>query len=244
MVWFGNTRSTLHSSRASRAALRRRAAARERARIGRDLHDGVMQGLIAIDMQLEAACRSDCGHPRDLADTVESVQARLRAEVMTLRALVEETRSSDVAPSQLTAAIDEVVWRFNRGGNIAAACFMPPRELAIRLPRRVCSELVRIVREALTNVRRHSGAGNVVVALDYDAQQFTLSIADDGRGFAGRRPPGVLSERAAAIGGFVTLTPVARGSRVVVTISREGPWKHSASYASSWRTTIQSFVMG
>jgi signal transduction histidine kinase len=233
------------ASRSSRAALRRRAAARERARLGRDLHDGVMQGLMAIDMQLETALRSSPGDAGRLASSLEAAQERLRAEMTALRAVVDEARSRDVAPEQLGRTIDSVVWQFNRTCGISAACFMPPQDAVIKLPRRVCSELVHVVREALNNVRRHSGAGNVVVELACGATHFTLSITDDGRGMAGTRPPMVLSERVATIGSQVTLQPIARGTRVVVTIPREGPWKHTVTSSESWwRTIILSFVTG
>lgn len=231
-------------SRSSRAALRRRAAARERARLGRDLHDGVMQGLISIDMQLETMIRGFNSNPVEMVDTVVSVQSRIRAELMDLGALIEDCRTGDVAPSHLSEAISEVAWRFNRQGDIAAACFTPADGEVIRLPRRVCSELVRIVREGLVNVRRHSGARNVMVEFAAGRAEYTLSITDDGQGFTGRRPPVVISERVYNIGGTLTVAPTARGARIVITIPRGGPWKHVASQESRWLTTIRSLGMG
>lgn len=222
MTWFNRLRV---ASKGSRAALRRRAAARERARLGRELHDGLLQRMGAADMHLETALRAFGGDTGALVAAVETVQTQLREEMTSLRALIDSSRSDDVGPEQLAATIDGIVWKFNRSSGVAAACLMPPEQAFIRLPPRVCSEIVRIVREALTNIRRHSGAGNVVVELLYDATRFTLTITDDGRGIIGTRPPMVLSERAAAIGGRVTLTCVPRGTRLVVTIPREGPWK-------------------
>jgi two-component system NarL family sensor kinase len=242
MAWF--TRLSV-TTKSSRAALRRRAAARERARIGRELHDGIMQRLISVDMQIETALRAFGGDTRALVTAIQTVQAHLREEMAALRGLIDSSRTNDVGPAELAATIDGIVWKFNRSSGLAAACFMPPEEDLARLPRRVCSEIVRIVREALTNVQRHSAAGNVVVELRCEADQFTLTITDDGRGINGvRRPPLVLSERVAAIGSRVTLAAVPRGTRVVVAIPREGPWKHTASSVSFWPMIILSFVMG
>lgn len=231
-------------ARSSRAAMRRRAAEKERARLGRELHDGVMQGLISIDMQLEAMLRESRDKPEDMAQTVSLVQGRIRSELVDLGALIEECRTNDVGPSRLSHAIGEVVWRFNRSGDIAAACFTPPEDEAIRLPRRVCSEIVRIVREALVNVRRHSGAKNVVVEFACKSKEFTLTVTDDGTGLVGQRPPVIISERVHNIGGTLALAPAPRGTRIVITIPREGPWKHLELHESRWLTTIRFFGTG
>lgn len=224
--------------------MRRRAAEKERARLGRELHDGVMQGLISIDMQLEATLREAGIDAGVMAQTINAVQARIRAELIDLGSLVEECRTNDIGPARLSQAIGEVVWRFNRSGDIAAACFTPPETEAIRLPRRVCSEIVRIVREALVNVRRHSGAHNVVVEFAGKSKEFTLTVTDDGTGLVGQRPPVIISERVHNIGGTLTLAPAPRGTRIVITIPREGPWKHLASHESRWLTTIRFFGTG
>ena len=203
-----------------------------------------MQGLTSIDLTLEALLRGSPDDAKELAKTVATVQARVRAELADLGALIEECRTGDVTATRLTESISEVVWRFNRSGEIAAACLTPPATEAIRLPRRVCCELVRIVREALVNVRRHSGAHNVVVEFASNRTSYSLSVTDDGAGLIGRRPPVIISERVHNIGGTLTLAPVARGTRIVVAIPREGPWKHLASHESRWLTTIRFFGTG
>jgi signal transduction histidine kinase len=203
-----------------------------------------MQRLVAVDMQIETALRAFGGDTSALVAAVETVQTHLREEMTALRTVIDSSRSNDVGPADLAATIDGIVWKFNRSSGLAAACFMPPEEELAKLPRRVCSEIVRIVREALTNIRRHSAAGNVVVELRGEPTQFTLTITDDGRGITGARPPLVLSERVAAIGSRVTLAAIPRGTRVVVAIPREGPWKHTASSVLCWPMIILSFVTG
>lgn len=225
---------TLLQSRVSRASTRRLAAARERARLGRELHDGIVQGLSALDVQIEAVLRTHDHTPQDLPATIRLIQARLRAETAQLRVLIEVARASDVTPERLPEAIDEAVWLFRRETKIAVAYAARLEGVAIRLPRRVCGELVSVVREALVNVRRHSGATNVAVEMTSDAQYLKLTISDDGRGFAVNRPPSVIRERLQSIGGRVQVAPLSHGSRLEISIPWEGPWKPSLLSASCW----------
>jgi signal transduction histidine kinase len=66
-------------------------------------------------------------------------------------------------------------------------------------------ELLRVVQEALTNARRHSGAHNILVSLGLDGAEMIAEVSDDGRGFASDVPAGVglrsMRERTAALGG-------------------------------------------
>ncbi len=228
---------------ARRAAAPSGVAARERARLGRELHDGIVQDLIAVDMELETALRDYEDTPQELSRTIRRVQGRLRASTVQMRRLIETARASDVSPAQLPAALEEAVWLFTRDTKIAATFSARVEGVAIRLPRRVCSELVSVVREALVNVARHSGAANVAVELGHDARHFKLTITDDGRGFAVNRPPSVIRERLQSIGGRVRLEMLAHGSRLEISVSREAPWKESTLSASSWLMIILSFAM-
>ena len=216
-----------------RAATRSGAAARERARLGRELHDGIVQDLMAVDLELETALRDHGQSPQELSRTIRLVQGRLRASTVNMRRLIETARASDVSPAQLPATIEEAVWRFARETKIAATYAAHLEGVAIRLPRRVCGELVSVVREALVNVARHSGAANVAVELGHDARHFKLTITDDGRGFAVNCPPSVIRERLQSVGGRVRLEMLAHGSRLEISIPREAPWKEVTLSASS-----------
>lgn len=216
-----------------RATTRSGTAARERARLGRELHDGIAQDLNAVDMELEAALRDHEHDAQELSRTIRLVQAVLRASTVQMRRIIETARLSDVTAAQLPAAIDEAVWLFTRETRIAATYAAHLEGVAIRLPRRVCSEVVSVVREALVNVARHSGAANVAVELCHDARHFKLTITDDGRGFAVNRPPSVIRERLQSIGGRVQLEMLTHGSRLEMSIPREAPWKPATLSASS-----------
>jgi signal transduction histidine kinase len=120
------------------------------------------------------------------------------------------------------------VEKFRNDTGISARFVTPLGDLD--LPPRTCSELARIVQEALTNIRKHSGAQNVLVRFDSADGRWRLVIDDDGRGFgfsgrlndseleAARRGPVVIKERARAIGGELTIESYpGRGSRLEIT---------------------------
>jgi signal transduction histidine kinase len=184
--------------------------------------------LIAVDMQLEAGRRRATGISPDLLATFETAQVALRSELANLRALLNEARCRDLAPALLTQALGDVAWRFEQENEIAAAFVTNMETAAIQLPRRVCGELVCILREALANVRRHSLARNVSVEFTGDDMSFMLSIEDDGRGLIVSRPPTVIRERVDLIGGRLTLAPVTRGARLEITVPRTGPWRSAS----------------
>jgi signal transduction histidine kinase len=81
------------------------------------------------------------------------------------------------------------------------------------------TEILRVLQEALTNARRHSGPGNVKVRLSEDGNELVVEVDDDGRGFEPGIRPGVglasMRERAAALGGKLEIdSHVGQGTRV------------------------------
>jgi two-component system NarL family sensor kinase len=219
-------------ARAKRAGRDRRIADRDRARLGRELHDGVVQALIAVDMQIETARRTMRDTPAALEQTLAEVQRRLRAEQAALRAVLDQASSPGVSPSQLLPALHEVIWRFKDDTDLAVVFACDLEQSAIRLPRRVCGELVRILREGLVNVRRHAAARQVTVQLLADERHFMLRIVNDGRELTGSPRPRVISARAALVGGSARLIPMPEGARLEVTIPREGPWRKAVWFES------------
>ncbi|HUY14274.1 MAG TPA: histidine kinase [Terriglobia bacterium] len=162
--------------------LRSRSRTIERARIARDLHDGVIQSLIALEMQVEVLRRQCAGTCLGAAESIESVRNLLRQEISNLRELMQQLRLDEAAPPQILPCVAEIVDKFRRETGINAS-FASELEAAA-LPPRVSREVAQIVREALANVRKHSGAQNVQVRLASSQDDlWRLVIEDDGQGF-------------------------------------------------------------
>lgn len=205
-----------------------RVRAIERQRLARDLHDGVIQSLIAADMQLEVL-RRQTGRG-DLAPSssqpVAEAQRVLRVEVQKLRAQIDQLRSG-AYPRQVLPCLSGMLESFQQETGIQAAFACNVREETI--PRRVSAELVRIVEEALSNVRKHSGAQKVEVNLIADLDSWQVIIQDNGRGFdfsgrlclaeleAARKGPRVIRERVHSVHGDLTLESYPnRGARLEI----------------------------
>lgn len=156
----------------------REAGAIERARVSRELHDGSIQGLIGLEMQIDVLKRCASG---PLRSDLEHAQGVLRSEVRNLRDLMEQLRPIDVGAGELVSSINDLVDKFSRETGIAGRFSAEVGDIS--LSSRVCQELMRIVKEALANVRRHSGATVVAVRLAASQGGYQLLIDDNGKGF-------------------------------------------------------------
>jgi signal transduction histidine kinase len=208
--------------------VRSRVAEMERARVGRELHDSTVQSLIGLEMEL-AAWRRGIDDSSPLTGHLSRIQQRVREEVVSLRELMQRLRPINVEPKKLMNYLSELVDRFQRETGIAA-CFASAVE-RVDMSQQMCCELVRIVQEALVNVRKHSGARNVLVVFGQENGRWELVVDDDGRGFdfTGRcshsemdgelRGPAVIKERVRVLGGELVLdSDPRRGSRLEITV--------------------------
>lgn len=160
---------------------RSRVRAIERTRVARDLHDGVIQSLIALEMQVETLRRQASGVSLDATEKLENVRNLLRLEVINLRELMEQLRRDEAAPPEMLSSVAEMVEKFRQETGIHAV-FTSELEAAV-FPPRVSREVTQIVHEALANIRKHSGASDVRVHLALEDGQCKLTIEDNGRGF-------------------------------------------------------------
>jgi signal transduction histidine kinase len=220
-------------------SVKRRAAARERTRLAHELHDGIVQELLNVDVEIELLRRRPNADWLSVRQELADLQHQLRAQVGGLRALVNDARSHDGTTSKLPTLIGEVVHRFGREAGIASGYRCKIDDL--QLPRRVSSEMVRVVQEALTNVRRHSGARHVVVALEATADHLILSVEDDGTGFPLAMTPAIVGERVDAIGGSTHVIALERGVRLEIRLPRKGPWTSTCKKFELSSPTITQF---
>jgi signal transduction histidine kinase len=209
--------------------LRERAGALERARFARELHDGAIQSLIAVEMQLDVLRRQSGTQAPVVNAELGRIQKLLREEVLKLRELMQAMKSFEVDADRVLGFISDTVERFRRETGIAAE-FSSELE-RVDLAQKGCRELARIVQESLVNVRKHSGAHHVLVRLAQRAGNLQLTIEDDGKGFSfsGRlsdrelelsgKGPAVIRERVRLLAGELAIesTP-GHGARLEVRI--------------------------
>ncbi len=213
--------------------LRRRAGAAERARFARELHDGAVQSLIAVEMQVDVLRRQAETKPAIVGGELGRIQGLLREEVLKLRELMQQMKSIDVDSRRFLSLVNDAVERFERETGISARFVTDIAKL--EMPDKVCRELLRIVQEGLVNVRKHSKARHVLLRLSANASQWNLTLEDDGKGFSfsGRlthdeleqmgKGPMIIKERVRLIAGALTVeSNPGLGTRLEVKVPRTG----------------------
>ncbi len=209
--------------------LRSRVGAVERARVARELHDGAIQSLVGLEMQLDVLRRPGSPDPEHLGLKLSVMQNLLHQEVLNLRDLMEQIKPVSTGPRQLVEHLTDMVEKFRRETGIASS--FECSEAEITLSARAARETSRIVQEALVNIRKHSAARNVVVRLLARDSCWELTIDDDGRGFdfagrlslaeldAARKGPVVIKERVRALGAELTVdSRPGEGARLEISI--------------------------
>jgi signal transduction histidine kinase len=220
-----------------RIAERNQARAEERQHIARDLHDGTIQSLCAAEMRLEAA-RQSRSHALD-ADAVEalaSTQSLIVREIQRLRRQIEFLKRG-FYDGELEPRLTEMIREFEVSTGISVS-FNYDLNVEIITPS-LALELAYLIREGLSNVRKHSGSKRVEIALsgEYSVQ---LSIQDYGcgLGFSGELSqyeleqrgigPTVIRERVLANNGTLTITSLCgSGTRLLISLParlREGDY--------------------
>jgi signal transduction histidine kinase len=208
--------------------LRSRAETRERARIARELHDGLLQSISALELRVDLVRRKIAKLAADDAEELSSVQAALSAEVRGLRMLTRRMQTASSAPNDLQQALGELISRFERDTGIAVR-FETDFDAQVTSSTR--HEIVRIVQEGLTNIHKHSGARHGMVRLASLGGSVRLVIEDDGRGFSfsGNRSqrelevmcagPVIIRERVQALRGELNVVSMpGKGARLHVKV--------------------------
>ncbi|HKV04780.1 MAG TPA: GAF domain-containing sensor histidine kinase [Candidatus Acidoferrales bacterium] len=209
--------------------LRARAVESERSRISRDLHDGILQTLLSLKIQLEVLRRKLPQKPEQACAELASLQKTVQQESDELRRMVTDLRPLRVESADMRELMFGFAERFRSEHGLAVDLFIDDRDL--RLPDRICRELFQIYRESLHNVKKHARASHVVVKLEQDEAKVVLFVDDNGQGFsfAGRYSseeldqlrlgPISIKERTRGVGGTLTVeSNPGHGARLTVEI--------------------------
>ena len=226
--------------------LRSRVGAIERARIARELHDGIIQSLFSLQLRLETFRRRLLpALDAESSRAIGVIQDQLQGELLNLRDLMNQLEPPDARSGRVLELITQCVERFSRDTGIRARFLTDLKDL--QLAPRLCQELTRIVQEALVNIRKHSRASNVVVQFAQRDGCWQLIVEDDGQGFdfegrlgeaelrVRRAGPVVIRERVRTIGGSMTVeSERGRGARLEVAVpqdrARPGPRRSEGAH--------------
>jgi signal transduction histidine kinase len=175
----------------------------DRERIGRDLHDGIIQKIYAAGLHLE-----DARHL--VAEDGGLAQQRIGEVMLALNRTIEDIRCYifDLRAAQQTHELETVL-----GELVSDLRLDTLLDVDLEVVGRVCCRLdpeqmghiTQVAREALSNVVQHAGAAHVTVGLAYQGDETVLTVADDGKGLDladldnGHRGQGMVNMRARAM---------------------------------------------
>ncbi|MDQ6877866.1 MAG: histidine kinase [Candidatus Dormibacteraeota bacterium] len=181
------------------------AVARERAKMARELHDTVATDLAGAISLFKVYVE---GHPGSakkgpLDGTLVNVLEILERMLRHVRETMAELRPRPIGPEGLVGDIRHQAEEFARLYGIRVEISTNGTEDMLSAHQR--EVVYQVVREALTNVRRHSGSSVCRVRMAFAARPFLIEVADEGQGFAAARPGGYglvgMRERSAGMGG-------------------------------------------
>jgi signal transduction histidine kinase len=209
--------------------IRAHAIEAERSRISREIHDGILQTLLSVDIQLDVLRRKVPTDPDQAAGGLSSLQQTVRSETDELRRMVTDMRPLRVQSADLVDLMRGFAERFRNESALALDLLIDAAELQI--PDRICRDLFQIYRESLHNVKKHAHASHVVVKLWQNEGEVVLVVDDNGEGFsfAGRFSgdeldrlrlgPISIKERTRSVGGVLTVesTP-GHGARLTIEV--------------------------
>ncbi len=153
----------------------------ERQRIAADFHDGPLQSFISFQMRLEVLRKILQRDVGAATEELRQLQQLCRDQVTELRTFVRNMRPVDDG-SSLPASLSRMVEQFGRDTGISATFssgeLHDPEETEVSL------ELLQIVREALNNIQKHSGATRIAVSMGVQDGHIHISAEDNGGGFS------------------------------------------------------------
>jgi signal transduction histidine kinase len=217
---------------ASLDAAAARAAAAERVRIARELHDVVAHHVSLIAVQAEAVGAALPARPEAASSSADLIAGTARVAMTELRRLLGVLRFKDddaerleLSPSPSLSRLDELIDAVREGG-LRVSCTVTG-EAGRRLPPGIDLTAYRIIQEALTNAMRHAPGSPASVNVSYADDFVDIEVANTPRPAGARRgPAGVvgrpggyglagIAERVTSCGGSLTLGPAADGGFAV-----------------------------
>lgn len=195
----------------------------EKIRLGRDLHDGIIQSLYAAGLTIESARAVARADPAEADRQLARCREGLNRTIRDVRAYIAGLAPEQVRQTGFTQAMTAIVAELNAGRSTAFELKIDETATNL-LSLEQTTEALQIAREAISNSLRHGEATHVTVRLHPGEGEVCLLVQDNGRGFDPTRAQngfglGNIQARAAGLGGTVRVESAAgNGTRVVLTL--------------------------
>ncbi len=196
----------------------------ERIQLGRELHDSICQTLYAVSLTLEGLRARLAGGPGDTAHRLDQCITELRRLNHEVRSFLKELEPGTVHRQPFIEALDSMLGSQPCDAGVRLVRNLDEEATALIAPERA-TEVVNILREAVSNCLRHGRARTITVHARQGEGTVLLAVQDDGAGFdpaaCGAHGHGLanMQARAAALGGAVNVVSSAgKGTRVLLTL--------------------------
>jgi signal transduction histidine kinase len=204
------------------------AVSSERNRIARDMHDGIVQYVYGLGLNLEHARDLLQSDPAAVDESLATAVRQVNHVLSEMRTFIYQLRPTSMQEKEIGAWIIDLCRQFEQATGVTVDAVVG-RSTGHELSPDISIALLRIVQEALANIYQHSGAKTARLRLDFSELSVRLSVEDDGRGFdpktrpapgiAGGRGLANIEERAAGLGGRFSLSShPGRGTRLEVDV--------------------------
>jgi signal transduction histidine kinase len=215
------------------------ATVEERERLAREIHDGLAQVLSFVTTKTQATRQLLVTGQADAAvNSLKELEEIARDAYADVREAIMGLHSTDLLRKGIVSTLNEYILRYSQLSNIKTTLEVEDGA-GLSLPVEAQLQVIRIVQEALTNVRKHAHASHAWVRIDGQGGRTVISIEDDGRGFAPaevnqeqRLKFGLetMKERASIIGGMIDIksAPGAR-TKVTLTVPAEAEVAHAGT---------------
>jgi signal transduction histidine kinase len=208
------------------ATIKERSIVQERSRISRELHDGIAQRLSSLILKMDVLSQELPDIEVDKAvETVEELKHELQESFRETRDVIDLLRTKIPETPSILPTLAQYTQEFARSMGIN--CQLNLSDGHYELHPLASSEILRIIQEALNNVKKHSNANRIEVSFETTTEEVRVKVVDDGQGFhpgliQGHHGLNVMRERTEGIGGTFNLTSSpGQGTIIEITIPVE-----------------------
>ncbi|MGI6449670.1 MAG: sensor histidine kinase [Desulfitobacteriia bacterium] len=203
-----------------------RIATMERRKLGREIHDSIIQELFATGLKVEYLMHTQEGRAKEV---LRQVKEDLNSTITKIRNFISSSSLDKIEFEDLNNSLQEMVQRFNQNQQIKIELesTISPYQIGYLTPEK-STQIYYVIQEALTNIIKHSDAEFAHVLLEARYDYLEIIITDNGKGISRdnlnpQKQFGLSSmkERAEKVGGALAIEKIARGTRIKLKI----PWE-------------------